>query len=110
MRKSIVLLLEFFILITLLGVQIIEPGLVSEVNVVDLLLVRVELILHVTLLGEKGVQVRPLLIVLVLDMHVESFNVFGLGIAAVLVESQVVVGKVALELTHVLDQHLILAL
>ena len=92
------------------GVEVVELGLVSMVEIRDLLLHVRYLILHVTLLSEHLVQMLPLLIILVLDMHKESLDVFGLGIGAVLVQSEVVVGKFALVLAHVLDQRLILSL
>ena len=107
---SVVFLLELLVLVALLRVEIVETSLVSKVNIIDLLLVGVELVLHITLFGEKSIQVSALLIVLVLDMHVERLNVLRLSIAAMLIQGQVVVGQVTLELADVLNQSLILAL
>jgi len=54
--------------------------------------------------------VGSLFVVLVLDVHVQSFDVLGLRVTSVLVKGQVVVGKVTLELTHVFDKCLVLSL
>ncbi len=83
--QTIVFVLEFLILIALLRVQVVQTGLVGKVDIIDLLLVRVELVLHVALLSKQGVQVRALLIVLVLDVHKQSLNVLRLGVTSVLV-------------------------
>ena len=50
--QPIVLLLEPLVLIALLWVEIIKARFVGKVDIVDLLLIRVQLILHVTLLGK----------------------------------------------------------
>ena len=50
-----------------------------------------------------------LLVVLVLDVHVKRLDVFGFRVRAVLVQSQVVVGQLALVSSNVLDQRLVLA-
>ena len=53
---------------------------------------------------------RSLLVVLVLDMQEQRLDVFRFGIAAMLIQGQVVVGQVSLKLAHIFDQGLILAL
>ncbi len=103
-------MLEFLILIALLRVQVVQTGLVGKVDIIDLLLVRVELVLHVALLSKQGVQVRALLIVLVFDVHKQSLNVLRLGVTSVLVEGQVIVGQVAFELSDIFDQSFVFAL
>ncbi len=108
--QAIVFVLEFLILIALLRVQVVQTGLVGKVDIIDLLLVRVELVLHVALLSKQGVQVRALLIVLVFDVHKQSLNVLRLGVTSVLVEGQVIVGQVAFELSDIFDQSLVFAL
>jgi len=55
MRKLVVLLLELFVLVALLRIQVVQAGLVCEVDIVDLLLITVELVFHVALLGKQGV-------------------------------------------------------
>ena len=55
MRQLVVLLLELFILIALLWIQVIKASLICEVDIVDLLLITVQLVLHITLLGKQGV-------------------------------------------------------
>ena len=55
MRQLVVLLLELFVLVALLRIQVVKAGLVCEVDIVDLLLITVELVLHVALLGKQGV-------------------------------------------------------
>ena len=107
--QIVVLLLELLVLIALLRVEIIEAGFISEVDIVDLLLIRIDLILHVALLGKEGVQMSSLFVILVLDMHVECLDILGFGIAAMLIKGQVVISEVTLELTHILDQSFILA-
>ena len=67
--QAIVLMLELFVLITLLRVQIVQTSLIGKVDIVDLLLIRVQFVLHISFLSEKGVQVRALLVILVLNMH-----------------------------------------
>ena len=107
--QIVVLLLELLILIALLRVEIVEAGFISEVDIVDLLLIRIDLILHVALLGKEGVQMSSLFVILVLDMHVERLDILGFGIAAMLIKGQVVISEVTLELAHILDQSFILA-
>ena len=89
--EIVVLLLELLVLIALLRVKIVEAGFICEVDVVDLLLIRIDLILHVALLSKEGVQVSSLFVILVLNMHVERLDILGLSIAAMLVEGQVVI-------------------
>ena len=108
--QIVVLLLELLVLIALLRVEIIEAGFISEVDIVDLLLIRIDLILHVALLGKEGVQMSSLLVILVLDMHVERLDILGLRVAAMLIKSQVVIGEVSFKLTNILDESLIFAL
>ena len=103
-------MLQLLVLVTLLGVQVVEAGLVGEVNIVDLLLIRVAFVLHVTVLGKKGVEVPALLIVLAFDMLEQSFDVLGLCLASMLVLSQVVIGEVTFELANIFDQGLVLSL
>ncbi len=50
--QTIVLMLELFVLVALLRVQVVQAGLVRKVDVIDLLLVGVKFILHVTLFGK----------------------------------------------------------
>ena len=107
--QIVVLLLELLVLIALLGVEIVEAGFISEVDIVDLLLIRIDLILHVALLGKEGVQMSSLFVILVLDMHVKCLDILGLRIAAMLIKGQVVIGEVTLKLAHILDQSFILA-
>jgi hypothetical protein len=102
-NQTKVLHLQLLVLVTLLRVQIVEPGLVGEVDIVDLLLVRVKLILHIAFLTEQSVQVGPLLVVLVLDMHVESLDILRLRTTSILIEGQVVIGKFTFKLTNILD-------
>jgi hypothetical protein len=53
----------------LLRIQIVKLALVGHVDVLDLLLNVGDLVLHVTLLSEDLVEVLPLLVILVLDVH-----------------------------------------
>ena len=110
MLKLIVLLLQLFVLVALLRVEVVKACLVREVNVVNLLLVGVKLILHVTFFGKQGVKMSTLFVVLIFDVHVQSFDVLGLRITSVLVKGQVVVSKVTFELAYVLDKCLVLTL
>ena len=108
--QVVILLLKLFILVALLGVEIIQTSLVREVDIVDLLLVRVQLVLHIALLGEKSVKVRSLLVVLVFNMKVKRLNVIWFGVTSMLVQGQVVVGQVSLKLAHIFDECLVFAL
>ena len=89
--QIIVLLLELLVLIALLGVEIVEAGLVREVDIVDLLLIRIDLIFHIALLSKEGVQMSSLFVILVLDMHVERFDILGLSIATMLIKGKVII-------------------
>ena len=108
--QVVVLLLKLFILVALFRIEIVQTGLVREVDIVDLLFVRVQLVLHVTLLGEESVEVRSLLVVLVFDVKVKRLNVIWFGVTSMLVQGQVVVGQVSLKLAHIFDQGLVFAL
>lgn len=108
--KEIVFRLELLVFVALLRVQIVEAGLVCEVDVADLLLVRVKFVLHVAFLSEQVIEVRSLLVVLVLDVHVQGLDILRLGVTSVLIESQVVIGEVSFKLTNILDESLIFAL
>ena len=110
MLKLLIFMFQLFVLVALLRVKVVKTCLVREVNVVNLLLIRVKLILHVTLLGKQCVEMGTLFVVLVLNMHIQSFDILGLCITSMLVKGQVVVSKVALELAHVLDKCFVLSL
>ena len=51
-----------------------------------------------------------LLVILILDMLVESLNIIGLSIASVLVQGQVVVGQITLKLADIFDESLVFSL
>ena len=108
--EATVLLLQALVLVPLLRIQIVQLALVGHVDVLDLLLDVRDLVLHVTLLSEDLVEVLPLLVILVLDVHEEGLDVLRLGIRAILVECQVVVSELALVLADILNQGLILPL
>ena len=108
--QHIVLLFEFLVLVTLLWVQVIKSSLVSELNLLDFLLIVLNLMLDISLLTEQVVQMGALLVILVLDVHVKSLNVIRLGVTAVLVEGKVVISEFSLELSDILDECLVLAL
>ena len=56
-RESVVFLLQFLVLVALFWVQVVKACLVRKVDIVDLLLIGVKLVLHISLLGEESVQV-----------------------------------------------------
>jgi hypothetical protein len=64
----------------LFRIQIVELAFVGHVNVLDLLLDVRDLVLHVALLSEDLVEMLPLLVILVLDVHEEGLDVLRLGI------------------------------
>ena len=107
--EALVVRLHFLIVVSLLRIQVVQFALVSVLDLLNLLLVRVDIILHFPLLSEKLVKCDPLLIILVLNVHEEGFDVVGLCVGAMLVEGQVIVGQLAFESTHILDQGLVLA-
>ena len=86
-KELLVVTFVLFVVIALFRVQIVELGLVGEVDLVNLLFIRADLILHVTLDREKTVEVLALLIILVLDVAEERFNVLGLRIRTMLIQS-----------------------
>ena len=51
-----------------------------------------------------------LLVILILDVLIESLNIIGLSIASVLVQGQVVVGQITLELADIFDESLVFSL
>lgn len=69
----------------------------------NLLLIGVDLVFHVSLITEKRVQVLALPVVLDLDMHVQSLNVFRLRVRAMLVQSQIVVSQLTFIESDILD-------
>ena len=101
--QHVVLLLELFVLVSLLWVEIVEASLVLEVDVLDLLLVGMDLRLKVPLITEEVVQVSTLLVILVLDMEVKILDILWLGVASVFVKGQVIIGELSLVLSHILD-------
>jgi len=52
----------------------------------------------------------PLFIILILDMHVQRFNIFRLSITPVLIEGQVVICELPLIFTHILYKGLVFSL
>ena len=110
LSQPLILLLQPLILVPLLRVQVIQLALIGHVDVLYLLLDIRDLVLHVALLREDLVQVLPLLVVLVLDMHEQGFDVLWLGIGPVLIQSQVIISQLPLILPHVLNQRLVLPL
>lgn len=89
--KGVVLAFELLVLVSLLGVEVVEARLVYVVDLLDLLLVPMELVFHILLLGKQPVKMGLLFFVLVLDVSVQILDVLRLGVAAVLVQGQVVV-------------------
>lgn len=79
-EQLVIVVFVLFVVIALFRVQIVQFGLICKVNFLNLLLVRVNLIFHVPLLRKQPVQVRALSIILILNVHVQSFNVVGLRV------------------------------
>lgn len=105
--QAVVFPLEFLVLVSLLWVEVVQAGFVSVVNLLDLLLVAGQFVLHVFFLSKQRVQMVLLFVVLVLDVHVQVVDIFWLSVATVLVQCQVVVGQLALILADVFDQHFV---
>ena len=91
LSEDSIFFLQLFILVSLFRVQIIKSRLILEVDFLDLLLEVLDLSFHISLLTEKIIQVGPLLVILTLNMHVKSFNIFRLGVTSVFVKSQVII-------------------
>jgi len=79
-EQLVIVVFVLFVVIALFWVQIVQFSLICKVNFLNLLLVRMNFIFHVPLLREEPVQVRALSIVLILNVHVQSFNVVGLRV------------------------------
>ena len=79
-EQLVIVVFVLFVVIALFRVQIVQFSLICKVNFLNLLLVRMNLIFHVSLLREEPVQVRALSIVLILNVHIQSFNVVGLRV------------------------------
>ena len=78
--EAAILLLQALVFVSLFRIQIVELAFVGHVNVLDLLLDVRDLVLHIALLSEDLVEMLPLLVILVLDVHEEGLDVLGLGI------------------------------
>jgi hypothetical protein len=85
-QELVVVLLQLFVLVSLLWVQIVKFGFISKVDFLDLLLAALNLVFHVTFFAEKSVQVGSLLVVLVLNVHKEGLDVLWLSIRSMLVQ------------------------
>jgi len=105
-----VLFLEFFILVSLLRIQIVQSGLILEVDLLNLTLIVLNFGFHVSLFPEKVIQVSSLLVILVLNMHIECLDIFRLGITSILVESKVIISQFSLVFSHILDKGFVLSL
>ena len=79
-EQLVVIVFVLLVVVPLFGVEVVEFGLVGEVDLLDLLFVRVDFVLHVSLLREEAVQVGALLVVLVFDVHEERLDVLGLRV------------------------------
>jgi hypothetical protein len=66
-----------------------------------------QLVFHVLFLRKQPVEVGFLFIVLVFDVHKEVLDILGFGVAAVLIQGQVVVCQLTLVLAHVFDKHFV---
>jgi len=108
-RQLLVIALQAVVLITLFGVQIVEARLICILDLLDLLLVRTNLVLCIPLFRKQRVKMLALLVICVLNVKEKSVNVLRFGVTAMLVESQVVVSELTLILTHVFDKDLVLA-
>jgi len=70
LKKAIVIVFVLFVVVSLLGVQVIQLSFVSKVDLLDLLFKAWDLILHVTLFTEETIKVSFLLFILITNMHV----------------------------------------
>lgn len=99
-----VFFLEFLVVIALLWIQIVETSFILVIDFLDLLLVLLDFGFTVALLAKQNVKMCALLVILVLDMHIESLNVLWLCVASVLVECQIVVCQLSFVFTDVFDE------
>jgi len=79
-NKGVVVRLLLLVVVALLGVQVVKFRFVGKADLLDLLLVRVDVVLHFALLCKQLIESDTLLVVLVLDVHVQSFDVVGFGV------------------------------
>ena len=89
--ESVVLLLETFPLVALFRIQVVQTGFVGVRYVLDLLLVTVHLVLHVSLFTKEAVEMSALLVVLVLDVHIERLDILRLRVTSMFVKSQIII-------------------
>lgn len=80
LRELGVFLLQPLVLISLLGVQVVELGFISKINLGNLLLITRDLVFHITFFSEKSIKMLSLFIILVSNMDVKRFNILGLCI------------------------------
>jgi hypothetical protein len=102
-----ILILELFIIVSLLRVEIVESGFVLVIYILQLLFRVFNISFHVSLLGEQVVQMRNLFVILVFVMHVEGLDIFWLGVNFVHVKSQLIVSELTLLLSNTLIKLLI---
>jgi len=105
-----VLFFQALVLVSLLGVQIVQLRLVCVLNLLDFLLEVIDFALNVPLLPENSVQILLLSFILVLYVKKVSVNIFGISSRTLLILSQVSIGKFAFKAAHFLDQSIPFAL
>jgi len=67
--ELVVLFFKFFVVVSLLRVKVIKFGFVLKIDLLNLLFEIVDFSFHIPLLREQVVEMTPLLVILVFDMH-----------------------------------------
>jgi hypothetical protein len=102
-EQLLVIILVFFVIVTLFRVKVIEFSFVCKIDFLDLLLIAMNFIFHVSLLAKKTIQMDSLFVILIFDVHVKSINIFWLSVRTVLVKSKIVISKLAFILTDIFN-------
>ena len=108
--KAHVLVLEFFVLVSLVGIELVKSFLVDLVDLTNLVLQLLDLILHLLALDKQFIKLALLLVILHFYVVIQSQDVLRLRVCTVLVESKVVVRQFTLKLAHLPDQPIVLSL
>ena len=108
--QSLILVLHPIVLLSLLRVEFIQLFLVGSVDLIDFGVDVSVFVLHLFSFDEELVKLLLLLVVLRLDVVEKSHDVFDLGASSELVLSEVVVCKLTLQLSHLVDQSVVFLL
>ena len=83
--QHLVFFFQFLVIIPLFWVQVVQSCLVLELNLLNLLFIMLDLVFHVLFLAKQVIKVISLFIILIFNVHIQSFNIFWLCVTSVFV-------------------------